>query len=973
MMMIMSGSEYAGSPLLLWAVPGPIWHIIFCLLLLPPSHQGRRPWRGARLLNRLKNKLRNRGNSSPRASQQGGGEGSSSPGATGTHRSRLLSRLKNKLQNKLQNLGNSAGASQQGGAGNASITEEQQAEALRTFGSCWPLLRCAMVCKRLLYHVASFFVSHHHALPPSPFPLPTTFVLHHVASFSDLEPMTLPINPQDPATLTPPSGTLSVFLRHAPHTPLNLELNSAQEIHCLGRGFEPIIKERHVMNPAFLEEFQQLQRLKLGRGTWQLGTLNPARFWGLRSLSIHDFVCNGNALSFLASLAPHLRELALASSSHVPPFTLDFKLTAARTVTLCFEKQALHLRCALPASLKAFSATAACLNVDCTSSSSPPSLDSLSLIGYSQLLVSSLPLAAAKSVYLNGASTRANRWRVFPSSGDDSQLALTDLLSSIAPTVETLVLRYGWPLEGVRVEWSQLRHLSVGVNRYSTGGFSYNENPEDPEDSQFWKFFGVEEWGSTSGSSNTYIDAPDLESIYYASDEWQPGMPDALRRQFPSLTSCRIVNPAADKEEGLRVVIAVLVVVWPWIGVAMGWGAPVVVHGNPVTMGWRWVLAVWVAMVGIVYGAYTGARTAGAVDNRTADSLDLDCHCEAPLSLDFLMLIGRKRLVVSSLPLASAKDVYLNAPSMHEESVNPLTNPPHSLSDPSHSPQSSPNQPPSSRDLYSPSISESSLIRLLQSVAPTVEELMVPHSLPIEAVEGEWRELHRLAIGVRGSKAGGGRCKTTVEAAEARAGGSRRLYPRHGADGERGDRGSGRGDNGGSSIDGSSSSRRSRNREAPRPPCINAPALRSLLFATRRCNADTLVSLQADFPSLEIYCVVGRSFCWKPIGSERLNVVAHNRESLDVVDLLPGPIWHIIFRHLLLPPTDSTELQNQGNSLAELQEGEGSISSDDTSPLSASEQHEENARCFGSSWPLLRLAMASKRLLHHVISFSVSH
>ncbi|CAI5503386.1 unnamed protein product [Closterium sp. Naga37s-1] len=257
----------------------------------------------------------------------------------------------------------------------------------------------------------------------------------------------------------------------------------------------------------------------------------------------------------------------------------------------------------------------------------------------------------------------------------------------------------------------------------------------------------------------------------------------------------------------------------------------------------------------------------------SAHSLDLDCRCETPLSLDFLMLIGRKRLVVASLPLASAKDVYLNATSMQEESFNPLTNPPHSLSNPFHSPRISPNQPSISRELYSPSISESSLIRVLQSVAPTVEALMVPHSLPIEAVEGEWRELHRLAIGVRGSKAGGGRCRTTVEAAEARAGGISRLYTRRGGMGEGGDRGT----------------------------------LRSLLFVTRRCNSDTLVSLQEDFSSLEIYCVVGRLFCWKPIGSERLSqpvvcVSAHRTASnaprfettegssgeIDVGDFLDG-------------------------------------------------------------------------------------
>ncbi|CAI5933120.1 unnamed protein product [Closterium sp. NIES-64] len=132
-------------------LPGPIWHIIFRHLLLGSAsgasqEGGAGSSSGASLLSRLKKKLQSLGNSSG-ASQEGAG--STSPGATG---SGLLSRLKTKLQN----WGNSSGASQQGGAGDASITEEQHAEALRTFGSCWPLLRCAMVCKRLLRHVASF-------------------------------------------------------------------------------------------------------------------------------------------------------------------------------------------------------------------------------------------------------------------------------------------------------------------------------------------------------------------------------------------------------------------------------------------------------------------------------------------------------------------------------------------------------------------------------------------------------------------------------------------------------------------------------------------------------------------------------------------------------------------------------------------------------------------------------------------------
>ncbi|CAI5488026.1 unnamed protein product [Closterium sp. Naga37s-1] len=99
---------------------------------------------------------------------------------------------------------------------------------------------------------------------------------------------------------------------------------------------------------------------------------------------------------------------------------------------------------------------------------------------------------------------------------------------------------------------------------------------------------------------------------------------------------------------------------------------------------------------------------------------------------------------------------------------------------------------------------------------------------------------------------------------------------------------------------------------------------------------------------------------------------AQNHEGVDVVDLLPGPIWHIIFRHLLLPPP-ANSTQKRGNSLGALQQGARSTSFATTRPLSASEQHEENTRRFGSSWPLLRCAMSSKRLFEHVTSFSVSH
>ncbi|CAI5981977.1 unnamed protein product [Closterium sp. NIES-65] len=251
-------------------------------------------------------------------------------------------------------------------------------------------------------------------------------LLYLVASFPDFEPMTLPINSEDPA-LTRLSGTLSVFLRHAPHTPLNFVLNSSQDLHCLGRLLGPSARSittlslglkvpykkmipagQLLMRSEFLGEFEQLQKLELGgHGIWKLGSLNPAMFQALRSLSIHDFERERNALPFLSSLAPQLHEFALSSSSFGSgSTTLNFKFTAARSITLCFEDQALHLRCALPASLKSFSATAACLNVVCTCNSRV-SLDLLSLIGRSQLLGRAGRVVCADN---NGGNGMAMGW-----------------------------------------------------------------------------------------------------------------------------------------------------------------------------------------------------------------------------------------------------------------------------------------------------------------------------------------------------------------------------------------------------------------------------------------------------------------------------------------------------------------------------------------------------------------------------------
>ncbi|CAI5992713.1 unnamed protein product [Closterium sp. NIES-64] len=103
------------------------------------------------------------------------------------------------------------------------------------------------------------------------------------------------------------------------------------------------------------------------------------------------------------------------------------------------------------------------------------------------------------------------------------------------------------------------------------------------------------------------------------------------------------------------------------------------------------------------------------------------------------------------------------------------------------------------------------------------------------------------------------------------------------------------------------------------------------------------------------------------------SVAKNCQESVDVVDLLPGPIWHIIFRLLLLPPLNSAQLQNQENSSEEvISQGAESSLSALVDLLTARVQHGENNKLYGSAWPLLCAAVASKRLLHHVLSFSVS-
>ncbi|GJP44869.1 hypothetical protein CLOM_g4273 [Closterium sp. NIES-68] len=141
--------------------------------------------------------------------------------------------------------------------------------------------------------------------------------------------------------------------------------------------------------------------------------------------------------------------------------------------------------------------------------------------------------------------------------------------------------------------------------------------------------------------------------------------------------------------------------------------------------------------------------------------------------------------------------------------------------------------------------------------------------------------------------------------------------------------------------------------------------------ASRATNADTL-SWLFDAAKESIHELVERER--KRIRMDTRTIAADTR---DIIDILPAPVWHSIFRRLLLPPShpDARAVvarRNRGNSRAsssQQQRGAVVLASPEST---AGEQHRSNAESYGASWALLCCALASRRLLLHVLSFSAS-
>ncbi|CAI5481321.1 unnamed protein product [Closterium sp. Yama58-4] len=103
----------------------------------------------------------------------------------------------------------------------------------------------------------------------------------------------------------------------------------------------------------------------------------------------------------------------------------------------------------------------------------------------------------------------------------------------------------------------------------------------------------------------------------------------------------------------------------------------------------------------------------------------------------------------------------------------------------------------------------------------------------------------------------------------------------------------------------------------------------------------------------------------------------------DLIDMLPAYLWHKVFSYLLLPPGSShpeTPLLRGRRKFPWYLAATEQPTADRNLPVRFADpdftpagQHWKNARSYGSGWALLCCAMASKRLLALVLSFSAQY
>ncbi|CAI5481322.1 unnamed protein product [Closterium sp. Yama58-4] len=236
----------------------------------------------------------------------------------------------------------------------------------------------------------------------------------------------------------------------------------------------------------------RLQRLKLGRGKWNLQEGWAEGYKELRSLTLKHVDWSYVDMNDLAMVTPRLTEFVLyhrwslddPSSGPGGGAAFCFELSKAQTVRFYFPGDCLKLSLTFSSSLKAFSAMAKMLVLSCKTTN-PLALQHLSLYGQQRLVISSLPVASVRVAYLNGPpkdhhshndeypsylDSPASSPKISPDRENvhcrsSAALSWAEWLAPIAPTVEVLIVRHGVPVQEVDAEWSSLRSLGIVVER----------------------------------------------------------------------------------------------------------------------------------------------------------------------------------------------------------------------------------------------------------------------------------------------------------------------------------------------------------------------------------------------------------------------------------------------------------------------------------------------------------------------------
>ncbi|CAI7784015.1 unnamed protein product [Closterium sp. NIES-53] len=193
---------------------------------------------------------------------------------------------------------------------------------------------------------------------------------------------------------------------------------------------------------GFLKDCAQLQELNLGRGMWKLNSqrVNTAWFKSIRKLTLEQVHYESMRFQFLKIITRQLHEFTLYEDGNVlrehpcvaSTTTLAFTFPNARLLRFRFASAELHLTLTVPPSLETLSVVAKQLVLSCKSSAAL-ALHHLSLYGKDQLVISSLRLASARVVYLDG------------------------------PAMEVLIVRHGVLINKVEAEWGRLRNLGIVV------------------------------------------------------------------------------------------------------------------------------------------------------------------------------------------------------------------------------------------------------------------------------------------------------------------------------------------------------------------------------------------------------------------------------------------------------------------------------------------------------------------------------